>query len=180
MLRTLKWSDIVRLRRAMAVCVGGRHDHAILCFLVPDSENTRHRADVSLSLCESAEACLRPDQRVRCIGWVQVGAFQVQGRMPAEAMRRILSMLERENTFQAKEQSGSFVRIPRMTSVRGGIVAWHAQPAPPMREGGVRVFRRTGQEWAEHGQTGYGQAGRRQGRRAGGGHRAAQPETLPA
>ncbi|MFT8657578.1 MAG: hypothetical protein ABF785_12890 [Acetobacter papayae] len=159
MLQTVKCSDIVRLGRNMAVCVGVRHDHAVLCFLVPESENTRHRADVSLSLCDSAEAGIRPDQRVRCVGRVHGTALQAEGRMPAAAMRRILSMLERENTFQASEHATSQPRGPRVSAQRRGIVAWHAQAEPPMRGGGLRVFRRTGQEWAEHERTGHGRAG---------------------
>lgn len=182
MLQTVKCSDIVRLGRNMAVCVGVRQDHAILCFLVPESENTRHRADVSLSLCDSAEAGIRPDQRVRCVGRTHGGALQAEGRMPAEAMRRILSMLERENTLQAAEQPGSVRSGPRASAQRGGIVAWHAQAEPPLRGGGLRVFCRTGQEWAEHDGTGYGRAGqpaRRERAREQPGQRSARAHATP-
>lgn len=100
-------ADIVRLRRYDAVCVAVSRHACTMCFLVPDSENTRHRADISLSMIEAAQAGLAPDQRVRCVGRPQPGlrlAGAVVGRMPPQAMRRIQAMLARENALAAAEQ----------------------------------------------------------------------------
>lgn len=100
----IRCADIVRLRRYDAVCVAARQGAPVLCFFVPDTETTRHRADISLSMCESAEAGLPPDRRVRCVGRTHGGGGQVVGRMPAPAMQRIHGMLAQEMARQAGEQ----------------------------------------------------------------------------
>ncbi|MBO1326061.1 hypothetical protein K2X14_10155 [Acetobacter sp. TBRC 12305] len=107
MINQINCADIVRLRRYDAVCVAVRHDACVLCFLVPGSENTRHRADIPLSMVESAQAGLAPDQRVRCVARPHRGTGAVVGHMPAATMRRIQAMLTRENTLAASEQAGS-------------------------------------------------------------------------
>ncbi len=99
MTQSISYADVVRLHRTDAVCVGLRAGQALLCFLVPDAENTRHRADVALSWCESAQANLPPEVRVRCVVRERTAVRgPVLGRLPLPAMQRIQAMILREST----------------------------------------------------------------------------------
>ena len=103
MTRSVSYADVVRLHRTDAVCVGVRAGQALLCFLVPEAEITRHRADVALSWCESAQANLPPDVRVRCVVREQAMRGAVVGQVPQPAMQRIQAMIVREGRTQTAE-----------------------------------------------------------------------------
>ncbi|MFT8419619.1 MAG: hypothetical protein ABF636_12445 [Acetobacter sp.] len=103
MTQSVSYADVVRLHRMDAVCVGARAGHALLCFLVPEAENTRHRADVALSWCESAQANLPPQVRVRCVVNARHVRGPVVGQLPPPAMQRIHAMLLRESSAQTVE-----------------------------------------------------------------------------
>jgi hypothetical protein len=103
MIQSVSYADVVRLHRTDAVCVGLRAGLPLLCFLVPESENTRHRADVPLSWCESAQANLPPEVRVRCVVRERAVRGPVVGQLPQPAMQRIHAMIARERTSQTVE-----------------------------------------------------------------------------
>ncbi|MCP1241757.1 hypothetical protein GOB86_10930 [Acetobacter lambici] len=103
MTQSISYADVVRLHRADAVCVGVLAGRALLCFLVPEAENTRHRADVALSWCESAQANLPPEMRVRCVVNERSVRGPVVGQLPPPAMQRIQAMLMRERSSQTVE-----------------------------------------------------------------------------
>ncbi|WP_354859521.1 hypothetical protein [Acetobacter fabarum] len=109
MIQSVSYADVVRLHRTDAVCVGLRAGLPLLCFLVPEAENTRHRADVPLSWCESAQANLPPEVRVRCVVRERAVRGPVVGQLPQPAMQRIHAMIARERTSQ---------------TVEGGCVRW--------------------------------------------------------
>ena len=106
MTRSVSYADVVRLHRTDAVCVGVRAGQALLCFLVPEAETTRHRADVALSWCESAQANLPPEVRVRCVVREQAMRGAVVGQLPQPAMQRIRAMIMREGSAR-KAEGGS-------------------------------------------------------------------------
>ena len=103
MTRSVSYADVVRLHRTDAVCVGVRAGQALLCFLVPEAETTRHRADVALSWCESAQANLPPEVRVRCVVSERAVRGAVVGQLPQPAMQRIQAMILREGSAQKAE-----------------------------------------------------------------------------
>lgn len=71
--------------------------------LVPEAETTRHRADVALSWCESAQANLPPEVRVRCVVSERAVRGAVVGQLPQPAMQRIQAMILREGSAQKAE-----------------------------------------------------------------------------
>ncbi|MGG6429369.1 hypothetical protein ACQ5TV_05230 [Acetobacter ghanensis] len=103
MTQSICYADVVRLSRTDSVCVGVHAGQALLCFMVPPAENTRHRADVSLSWCESAQANLPPDVRVRCVVQARQVRAPVVGQLPPSTMQRIHATIMRERTSQTAE-----------------------------------------------------------------------------
>ncbi|PAL24783.1 hypothetical protein B9K05_08795 [Acetobacter syzygii] len=116
MTRSISYADVVRLHRTDAVCVGVHARQALLCFLVPSAETTRHRADISLSWCESAQANLPPEARVRCVVQERSVRGPVVGQLPPEAMQRIRTMIMREQTSQTAEGGWPHQMTPRNKS----------------------------------------------------------------
>lgn len=103
MTQSIHYADVVRLHRTDAVCVGVHAGQTLFCFLVPPAENTRHRADISLSWCESAQANLPPEVRVRCIVQARPVRGAVVGSLPQSTMQRIHTMIMRESSSQTRE-----------------------------------------------------------------------------
>ena len=135
MTQSVSYADVVRLRRTDAVCVGVHAGQALLCFLVPQAENTRHRADITLSWCESAQANLPPDVRVRCVVRERAVHGPVVGQLPQPAMQRIQAMIMRERTSQQVEGG----RAHRTTPYSKAHVHAHMQKTTRSRQGHDRT-----------------------------------------
>ncbi|WP_338332010.1 hypothetical protein [Acetobacter sp. LMG 32666] len=128
MTQSISYADVVRLRRADAVCVGVQGGHALLCFLVPEAENTRHRADVALSWCESAQANLPPEVRVRCVVNERSVRGLVVGQLPPPAMQRIQAMLMRERSSQTVERGWPHRTTPHSKALSHACMQKNTRP----------------------------------------------------
>ncbi|MBO1361790.1 hypothetical protein J2D73_18570 [Acetobacter sacchari] len=95
--------NVLQFKRGHAVCVGYDDKRPMFVFVMPPSDETRHRADITLGLMQHVTSGLHPDSRFRCV----IRPISVHGTLVGElghsAMAAILAGCELEAEAQRFE-----------------------------------------------------------------------------